>query len=361
LIEHSILLRIHTMRRGTSEDGTSPTQLSSSVETPFKASSIRPSCHQKRYRLLHRIFVCRVIFLAFLCATAALLGYAAHTLLVDSENDLAETQFESIADRALDAAVGITLRKRLGIVSLASIAAYQFPNAEAWPYVKIDGYEAISSNLIETSSGRETPGRAARDMGFCPLVTPEQLPSFEEFAYSYYEERFPGGTAGLHSFGKGVAANPISLQEVGARYRETDGSTNYNSPNKIFTPILQHNLGAFPGLMVNLHYHKPLGTVIDGMIACVKTNDEECGSITSITDMLILRGLVEPSPGALIAQAIYPANNSTRLVGVIASQITWTEVLTDVFADEVSGVDCVLETETTVYTYSVVNGVATTW
>jgi hypothetical protein len=38
-------------------------------------------------------------------------------------------------------------------------------------------------------------------------------------------------------------------------------------------------------------------------------------------------------------QAIYPANNETTLVGVIASSIVWDEVLE--FADEVSGIDCV--------------------
>jgi hypothetical protein len=299
-----------------------------------------------------------VIFLAFLCATAALLGYAAHRLLVDSETDLAETQFESIADRALDAAVGITLRKRLGTVSMASIAAYQFPNVEAWPYVTIDGYETISSNLIETSSGRETsPGRVGRDMSFGPLVTPEQLPSFEEFAYDYYEERFPGGTAGLSPFGKGVSGNRIP-GSPDARYHETDGRTYYNSPNKIFAPVLQHNQGEYRGLMVNIHFYEPLGKVIDGMIACAKANDEECGAIT---DMLILQQEVLPGPGALIMQGIYPANNSTTLVGVIASSIVWDEVLENVFADEVSGIDCVVETETQVYTYSIVNGVATAW
>jgi hypothetical protein len=352
------------MRRGTSEDGTSPTQLSSSVETPLEASS-RPSCHQKRYsrpsschqkryRLPHSIFVGRVIFLAFLCATAALLGYAAHRFLSDSEKDLAETQFESIADRALDAAVGITLRKRLGTVSMASIAAYQFPNAEAWPYVIIDGYETISSNLIETSSGR--------GMAFCPLVTPEQLSSFEEFAYDYYEERFPGGTAGLSSFGKGVFGVNPALNTSDNRFRETDGSTYYNSPNKIFAPILQHNLGDFPALMLNPHFQETRGKVIDGMIACGETNDEDCGAITSITDMLILTSQeVEQGPGALVMQAIYPANNSTTLVGVIASSIVWDEVLENVFSDQVSGIDCVLETESQVYTYSIVNGVAATW
>jgi hypothetical protein len=325
--------------------------LSSSAETLSNASA-RSRCHQKRYRLPHSVFVGRVIFLAFLCVTAALLGYAAHRLLIDSEKDLAETQFESIADRALDAAVGITLRKRLGTVSMASVAAYQFPNAEAWPYVKIDGYETISSNLIETSSGRE--------MGFCPLVTPEQLSSFEEFAYDYYEERFPSGTAGLSSFGKGVFGINPGLNTSDNRYRETDARTYYNSPNKIFAPVLQHNLEAFPFLMLNMHFEDRLGKVIDGMIACGETNDEECDAITSITDMLMLRQ-VEPGPGALIMQGIYPANNSTTLVGVIASSIVWDEVLENVFADEVSGIDCVLETETQVYTYSIVNGVVTTW
>jgi hypothetical protein len=74
--------------------------------------------------------------------------------------------------------------------------------------------------------------------------------------------------------------------------------------------------------------------------------------------MLILTSQeVKPGPGALIMQAIYPANNETTLVGVIASSIVWDEVLE--FADGVSGIDCVLQTETQCYTYSVVNGVAT--
>jgi hypothetical protein len=326
------------------------------------SESSGPSCHRKRYRLSHKIFVGRVIFLSCLCATAALLWYLAHRFHTESEKDLAETHFESIAVRALDAAVGITLRKRMGTASMASIAAYQFPNAEAWPYVKIDGYETISSSLIETSSGREiSTGREGRDMAFSPLVTPEQLSSFEEFAYDYYEERFPGGTAGLSPFGKGVAANPPNTGKGDIRFRETDGSTYYNSPNKIFAPIFQHNLGAFRGLMVNLHFPENFGKVIDGMIACVTTNDEECGSIASISDVQIFRGLVGVGPGALIMQGIYPANNSTTLVGLIGSSIVWTEVLEDVFVDLVSGIDCVLETETQVYTYSVVNGVATTW
>jgi hypothetical protein len=52
-------------------------------------------------------------------------------------------------------------------------------------------------------------------------------------------------------------------------------------------------------------------------------------------------------------QAIYPANNETTLVGVIASSIVWDEVLE--FADEVSGIDCVCRQKHNA-TSSVVNG-----
>jgi hypothetical protein len=108
--------------------------------------------------------------------------------------------------------------------------------------------------------------------------------------------------------------------------------------------------------MLNLHNQETLGTLIDNLITCSKTKAEECSSITDILTVTSLG--VEQGPGALIMQPIYPVNNETTLVGVIASSIVWDEVLENVFADKVSGIDCVLETETQVYTYSVVNGVA---
>jgi hypothetical protein len=79
---------------------------------------------------------------------------------------LAESQFESIADRALFTAHEITFRKRLGTISMASVAGNVNPDPEKWPFVTILGYEEIATNIIETSDGRE--------MGFCPFVTPEQ-------------------------------------------------------------------------------------------------------------------------------------------------------------------------------------------
>jgi hypothetical protein len=102
------------------------------------------------------------------------------------------------------------------------------------------------------------------------------------------------------------------------------GSTNYNSPYKVFTPILHHNGGAHPALMINLHFKERRGSTIDGIIECSKTRIEkpeiECGAIT---DMLILTSQeVEPGPGALLMQPVYPSNGGTQ-VSVALTRVMW--------------------------------------
>ena len=263
----------------------------------------------------------RILFLTFLTVVAILLGYASYAYLHFEENLVAETQFKSIADRALVTSLEITMRKRLGTISMASILSNAFPNADVWPYVTLPGYEEISTNLIETSSGRE--------MGFCPLVTPEQLEDFETFAYNFFESDrdppFPNGTA--HSdFGKGVWGMDPSAGFPDGRYHESDGSTSYGSPNKIFAPIIQHNAGAFPALMLNLHFQEERGEVIDSLIECAKTVKETGDHIDclSITDMIILTSQeVEPGPGALLMQPIFPKHDNTTVSHALPLQLSW--------------------------------------
>jgi hypothetical protein len=136
---------------------------------------------------------------------------------------------------------------------------------------------------------------SGRDMGFCPLVKPAQLKSFEEYAYDYV---VPAG-AGMSSFGKGVHGINPSLNTTDNRYHETDGSTAWSSPNRIFAPLLQHNKGPkFPGVMQNIHFDPTRGKAIDDLIKCsasrtVDDGDEsqmrECGVIT---DMVFINSKV---------------------------------------------------------------------
>lgn len=274
----------------------------------------RKAPYRKAYRPGSNVWVGRVLFISSLAAVAAVLGYFTNKFLTDSETDLAEKQFESIADRALDTAAEITLRKRLGTVTMASIAGFESPNKQAWPFVTINGYETITSQIIETSSGR--------GMGFVPLVTPDQLDDFEDFAYHYLESKFPSeAQVGSSSFGRGVYAIDEALNTSDNRYLDNrDGSTTWQSPNRLFAPMLQHNKGASSILMLNTHYDSLRGQVIDNIIECSKNADRistaaECGVIT---DIRYRKG----EPGSLIMQPIYPANDTDTVRSMMAPAFT---------------------------------------
>jgi hypothetical protein len=227
---------------------------------------------------------------------------------------------------------------------MAGIVGSIASNASDWPYITIPGYESISTNLIETSNGRE--------MGLCPIVRDDQVARFEEFAYNYFyydrDPPFDNQTALKPPFGKGIWGKDAN----GNFTHMTTGNVSYPSPNQdILTPILQHNAGPHPALMINLRFEETRGDAIDDVIACSQDRkkkmqnmhmtttedgdvvttrsktieatsstttttaaiDElECGTIT---DMLILTSQdVEPGPGALIFSPIYPDKDPTEVM-----------------------------------------------
>jgi hypothetical protein len=254
------------------------------------------------------VWIGRSLFILTLVSVAAVLGGLAFHFLNKSEENLADAQYESIAEKALTSSLDITSRKRLGTISLASIASNHFPNAEDWPFVTMRGFEEIATNIISTSSGQ--------NMALCPLVIPQQLTAFELFAYDYYEKSrippFPNGTA-VSSFGKGVWGRDTSLGTSDNRYHDTNGNTSYGSPNRVLTPVLQHSDGSSPVLMLNVHFEKTRGEAIDSLIECetrrkISLEPVEC---LVITDIISLAD--ESGPGALIMQPIFPANNLTTV------------------------------------------------
>jgi hypothetical protein len=303
---------------------------------------------QKR-RPISNVWKGRILFIASLCAVAVGLAFATSRLLTQSEYDLAVGQFESVADRALDAARDIARRKRLGTVSMSTIVAYQLPDADVWPFVLVQGFEAIATKLIQTASGR--------DMVLLPIVALPQLERFETFAYDYYGRVFPPNTA-VSSFGKGVFGVDPTLNTTDQRYRERDGISSDANPNRILTPLVQHNLGPFSSLMLNVRSVEVARDAIDSVIECTKKRNmaEDSRECSAITDVILFRNTRNPRPGALIMQPIFPFNNQTVLTGFISSSIVWDEIMRNIFSESVSGVDCVLQTGSKVYTYTVING-----
>lgn len=94
-----------------------------------------------------RVSAVRIVFLLFLAGVAAVLGVGAYFVLKDSEENIAEEQFDSIADRALDLSKGIAHRQKHGLLTLASMAEQTFPDAEMWPFVNFQG--TIACHFIE--------------------------------------------------------------------------------------------------------------------------------------------------------------------------------------------------------------------
>ena len=263
-----------------------------------------------------RVAVGRIAFLLCLLATAAILGFVAHFSISRSEESLSLAQFDglvdqydSIADRALVAALGINVRKRLGSISLASIVAYALPDADAWPFVAVPGFEQIAGHLLVTSSSRE--------LALSPFVTPDQLSDFEDFAYNFFENvhdpPFPNGT-GTSSFGRGVWGVNKSLGTSDNRYHITEPYT--NSPYRVHSPVFQHNLGAAPGLMLDMRFEPVRVKMIDDIINCANlrvqsAEIEECGSISPFIYLATQNASL--GPGAIFLEPVFPANNITKV------------------------------------------------
>lgn len=301
------------------------------------------------------VSVGRIIFIVFFLASAAIMGWLAFFLLTRTETELVNEQYASIMDSALSTCKRITDNKLLGATTMARVAGYTYPDSSSWPFVIVPGWYAISETVVATS--------IVGGLSLAPLVYPEDLPEYEEMAYKHYNEVYPNETAGISAFGKGVWSKDKSLGTEDDHFHDTTGETDF-SPYKLLCPKLQHSKGNHRLLMMNVHSFETQGLIIDTAINCTKTRalsenpkDIDCQSVSDLLppkDPTAIKG-----PGAYVATPIYPANNDTQVVGMIFAKINWNEVLENVFTEEVSGIDCVIETDYQVFTYTILKGIGT--
>jgi len=221
------------------------------------------------------LWTSRVLFLACLCAVAACLGYGAHSVISRSEERLAEEHFDAIAERALAEAFQITQRKRKGAKALATIASNAFPDAAQWPNASMFGFERMAASIMDTAE--------AFTMGLAPLVWPEHLQNFEEFAYdtafATINWDYPN-TTGLRNFsGHGLERGVNGYDQNLTLYRVTDGNTDWGSKYHVIAPFIMHSAGP-PLLMFDLHSMARFGTVIDEMLECAWSKPTEAATTT---------------------------------------------------------------------------------
>jgi len=316
----------------------------------------------------------RGIFLTSLLVAAVLLGSVAYWGVAVSQKNLAQAQYESIAERALKEITTNAQRKQSGTHTMAAIVSQLLPDAAAYPFVAVPGFETLAQNVLHTGSNRE--------FGFIPLVNADQQEAFEAFARDYYNgtigqapqaqnmyitqpedlpPQLPNGQ--IWAFNK-TTEEPYYVT-TGEAYLD-DAHTQKSNHTPFFTPILQHDSGPYhPVLLFNLRSEPERARQIEDILRCVQDRRTAAveqarpsSSCVAITDIVTIRGQPPGTgPGAVVLQPIYPAHDPYEMTAILASPIVWDEVLQDVFATSVSGVDCVLETDQgTKYSYRIENG-----
>lgn len=293
-----------------------------------------------------------------LCVVAVIFGYLAYYLLSQAEQNLARTQFQSIASRALSEARSIAYRKRWAALTMADVASESYPNAEQWPFVKFRGFERVSRSLLNASSGT--------DLGLCPIVYPQQQKQFEDFAYELYNQLgFPNGTGVGQGAARGIWGVKNTSSVPYKAYHE-NGTTTWGSPYKLMTPALRTNRGASPVLMYDQYSEEVRGRAINTMLDCAEQKkvgsldasqtlavDSICGVTSEFLNIVQYNG----EPGYVIFRPIFPRDDPLTIVGYIAGGMMLSELLKDVFADEVSGIDAVISSPAHTYTYVITNGI----
>lgn len=306
----------------------------------------------------------RIIFMVSLSAVGAVLGALAYYVLHDAERNLAETHFESIADRALTEAAGIAQRKRSAVATMAELTARMLPDPAQWPKVYIDGFTEIASKLLDTVGAAEE----VSILTFAPLVRLEEQKEWEEFAYSYYNDvaKYPDGTGEGGIWSYDAAFSP---------QHETQGNVDGALRNWPFLfPAFQLKAGFSSDLLFSLRSGLVRARAIDSMVECAqqyvlnRSNNNnnrdglqpanKCGSVT---DMHPVDGVENRRLAAVMCEPIFPENGGgpTIFAGFLATVLFMDETLSSVFADSVSGVDAVFTTDHgSAFTYSVIDGIA---
>jgi hypothetical protein len=294
-----------------------------------------------------------------------ILGFVVHYYTTSAEEDLAQRQFQSLADRALDDAVSIFQQQRLSMQLMATIIGDLHPDASEYPFVYVKGYDELSSQLLDATKG-------THDMLYGPIVTIEQQTEWEDFAYNYYfREREPvldPKEAIVASFGWGIYARNYSLTnatDADQRYHDNYPTSHWNSsyPNLKVPSFHSAEDDTTKFLIYNLKAEETRGRSIDGILKCVEKH-KAAGTLESATcgavSVMYNSNKYGLQPAALLLQPVFPRNDREIITGFTSSSLPFTDLLDTVFADSVSGIDVVVSANAGAlhsFTFRIKNGV----
>jgi signal transduction histidine kinase len=304
--------------------------------------SVAPTTTNYTARQRRSWLLCPSIYVAVTVVITGIAGAFAYLGSYNSQTANFEKDYATLSQAAVVLLQKSLERRFESAKAVASVLENVFWNADSWPFVYLYGYDEIAHNI-----------QPSVVLNSAPLVSPDQVKRFEEFAYSWYARSYPHKSVAQSDFGKGIfALGNQSTCFTCDRYHDTTGAVNYDSPYRILAPILQGNAST---MMFNLHSEPPRGRAIDEVIACSKEKGKHthCGAITVPT-----HALTTDEVTSVYYNPVYPALNTSALVGITAVTFPWEQVLEDLFELNVSGVQCTLRAGNTTYTFAITDGQA---
>ena len=254
------------------------------------------------------------------------------------EKRLSESEFDAIRD-----SMGHTLTTKFQshldiLLSLKASVGHECPHQSDWPNcsVSILTYQRIFDPLMNIGN--------QRSLGYGPILSPDQVSAFEEYAYDFYEsEGYPD--LGISDFGKGIYAN----DEDGNRYHDNEapihGSHNILLPNFVAANI-ENNSKA---IMLNIYSQESTYNGVDRSLNCslesIPANNSACRCY-SISDVMWLiqdGGLFRPA--AAIYYPLLPENedHNSEVTGIGYVLFNWDALLSNSIPRYINGLEVVLQ------------------
>jgi hypothetical protein len=285
-----------------------------------------------------RILIFRILTFLSLLLTAILSATFGYILFTNSEDKFYRDQYNSFVKAAYRGiSQNVESRVAVGKSVAANYGGY-CPNLSSWPncwlpYVTFQG-------LIE-------PYQETLQMvltGMYPLVSIDQVESFENFSYGVYRKEGYPPSVGTASGTYGIFSRDLIN---GGFYHDTTDATS-QSPYKVLVPMFQMKKNYFPMALFNAHSASSQTLPIDQLITCHQSSPKLCDS--SVTDFVDIEETGEPVPTTGVYIAISPLRDSSKIVGLVSYYIRWLDILSDKLS-VLENTDLVIDTGATTKTF----------
>ncbi|KAJ1427491.1 hypothetical protein B484DRAFT_75574 [Ochromonadaceae sp. CCMP2298] len=322
-----------------------------------------------------RISGLRSLVAVMLGVAAGIVGVVSYMGLSLIEGSSAKYRFTSTVEAAVSKLDEDFKNMDNGIRLLAQTYVEKNPSLSDWPTVALPNYYTDSGTLTKDISGADT-------IAFVPLVKPDDLSRYEAFMFNYWDNDpsilAAGGGGGYYSAegDRGIwslndTANGFPVTSS-LTYHDTSGSTSWGEGKRIL-PVTQalfkDNLE--PNILGwNVYSDKEQGEAADRLVQCVEDSDwktatQKCGATVRIAASSPTRDFLRKTDTELeyvqshrSVALVVENGGSHEFVGMVGAQYSWGHLLSRIFADDISGIDIVVQYHGFTFTCRIKEGVA---